>query len=481
MQGQPATHPATGASRSAPARAWQWHGPEAEFLPAALEIVERPVSPMPRLIGGTIIAFFVIALAWSWLGKVDVIATAPGKIIPSGRVKSIQPLEIGTIKAIHVEDGQQVAAGDLLIELDPTTVQSDRDRYAADLVRARIEAARLNAQLGRSNGDPFAALGDVDATLVALARDHMLAQEGEQQAKLAAIDRQLAEKRAEQEAVKASIVKLEQSLPLIEQRSEIRRKGVETGFGNKIALLEAQQVLAEQRNELQVQQHHLAQTAEAIEALTHEREHAEAEYRHNLFADLTKAETQIAELTQDLRKATKMTSLQRLTAPVAGVVQQLAVHTIGGVVTPAQQLMILVPSDTRLEVEAMIENKDIGFVAAGQPAEIKVETFNFTRYGLLHGTVTRVSRDAVPTDKPLQPQPGSTEPSMASAETQAPQHLAYVARIALDQTTMRIGSRDVPLEPGMAVTVEIKTDERRVLDYLISPLRTYQHDGLRER
>jgi len=456
-------------------------GAEVEFLPAALEIVERPVSPLPRLIGGLIVGFFAAALIWSWFGKVDIIAVASGKIIPNGRAKIIQPFEIGTVKAIHVDEGQHVAVGDLLIELDPTTNQADRDRFASDLMRAQLEAARLEAQLAPRARDPFARFTNVDPAVVRIARDQMAAQIAEQAAKLASIDRQVAEKRAENEGVKATLAKLEASLPLMEKRAEIQTGVANLGFSNKIADLNAQQTVVEQKNELLVQRHHLDQTEEAVKGLDHQRQQTEAEYKRSLLSDLTKAEMAAAQIQQEFLKASGKTELQRLVSPVDGTIQQLAVHTIGGVVTPAEQLMVIVPSDAKLEVEAVVENKDIGFVEKGQSAEIKVETFNFTEYGLLHGAVLRVSRDAVPMDKPALATAGSLQTSIASAATQAPQQLAYLARIALDQPIMHIGNKDIPLEPGEAVTVEIKTGQRRVLDFLLSPLQTYRHDGLRER
>jgi hemolysin D len=290
----------------------------------------------------------------------------------------------------------------------------------------------------------------------------------------------VAEKRAENEGVKATIAKLEASLPLMEKRAEIQTGVANLGFSNKIADLNAQQTVVEQKNELLVQRHHLDQTEEVVKGLDHQRQQTEAEYKRSLLSDLTKADMAAAQIQQEFLKASGKTELQRLVSPVDGTIQQLAVHTIGGVVTPAEQLMVIVPSDARLEVEAVVKNKDIGFVEKGQSAEIKVETFNFTEYGLLHGAVMRVSRDAVPMDKPTA-SPGSLQPSLASAATQAPQQLAYLARIALDQPIMHIGNKDIPLEPGEAVTVEIKTGQRRVLDFLLSPLQTYRHDGLRER
>src|SRR5205085_6195996 len=175
------------------------------------------------------------------------------------------------------------------------------------------------------------------------------------------------------------------------------------------------------------------------------------------------------------------TKLQRLTAPVDGVVQQLAIHTVGGVVTPAQSLLVLVPSDSRLEIEAIVSNRDIGFIQAGQQAEIKVDTFNFTHYGLLHGTVLAVSPDAVISDR-KQGRADDRAPG-APNDTSEPQgqELNYSARISLDRSRMQVDDRLVNLSPGMAVTVEIKTGSRAILSYLLSPLLRYRQESLRER
>ena len=161
--------------------------------------------------------------------------------------------------------------------------------------------------------------------------------------------------------------------------------------------------------------------------------------------------------------------------------QQIAVHTVGGVVTPAQQLMVVVPADSRLEVEAMVPNKDIGFVQVGQPAEIKVDTFNFTRYGFLRGEVLNVSQDAIARDRPAD-KAGAGTPG-AERDTSEPQgqELVYAARVSLDRTRMQVEDKLVNLTPGMAVTVEIRTGSRRVIEYLLSPLLRYKQESLRER
>jgi hemolysin D len=200
-----------------------------------------------------------------------------------------------------------------------------------------------------------------------------------------------------------------------------------------------------------------------------------------MFDDLAKAEQKAAGLAQDVIKAEQRTSLQRLTAPVDGMVQQLAIHTIGGVVTPAQALMLIVPAESRLEIEAMISNRDIGFVEVGHDAAIKVDTFNFTRYGLLHGKVLTVSHDAITRDKPQERLTDKPQGAETSSSEPKGQELIYAARVSLARTQMDVEDKRVNLSPGMAVTIEIKTGSRSIISYLLSPLIRYKHESLRER
>ena len=456
---------------------------ELAFLPAALEIVETPPSPIGRAIGSAIILLFCMALIWAWWGTIDIVASATGKILPSGRVKVIQPFETGVVRSIRVQDGQTVRAGDVLIELDPTANEAERDHLRNDLLAERLNIARLRAAL--SGGDDpladFTPPADADPELVSTQRQLLLNQVTEHRAKLAALVRQQAQKEAEHATTAATIHKLETIIPVIQSRVDIRKTLVEKELGSKLSYFEVFQLLVEQQEEFAVQNSHLHETEAAIAAIRETRGQAAAEYRHTISDDLAKAEQKANGLAQDLIKAEQKTRLQLLTAPVDGVVQQLAVHTVGGVVTPAQSLLVVVPSDSRLEIEAMVSNSDIGFVRAGQEAQIKVDTFNFTRYGLLHGEVLSVSQDALIRDRP-QNRSGDRA-SGAANETSEPkgQELSYSARISLDRTQMRIDDRMVNLSPGMAVTVEIKTGSRNVLSYLLSPLRRYRQETLRER
>ncbi|HWF94056.1 MAG TPA: HlyD family type I secretion periplasmic adaptor subunit, partial [Xanthobacteraceae bacterium] len=364
---------------------------ELAFLPAALEIVETPPSPIGRAIGATIIALFVLALLWASLGHVDIVATATGKIVPTGRSKVIQPFETGVVRAIRVADGQTVSAGDVLIELDPTINQGEIDHLRGDLQSAQLDIARLRAALADTD-DPLAAFRppeDANPAMVAMQRQFLVAQIAEHKAKIAALDGQKDQKQAELATIAATIDKLEAVIPTIQERVNIRKSLNE--YGSRLQYFEVLQQLTESQQERLVQQSRYHEAEAALAAITDTRAQTEAEYRRTLFGELTEAERKAVGSAADLSKAQERTKLQLLTAPVSGMVQQLAVHTVGGVVTPAQTLLVIVPSDSRLEIEAMVSNRDIGFVHAGDAVEIKVDTFDFTRYGLLHGQVLSIS------------------------------------------------------------------------------------------
>ena len=455
---------------------------ELSFLPAALEIVETPPSPIGRAIVYTVVAVFAAALAWASIGTVDIVAMAPGKIIPTGRTKIIQPFEAGVVRAIAVRDGQSVKTGDVLIELDPTINAAELGHLKSDLVGSQLEAARLHAALAKD--DPLAEFkppADASRSLIEMQRRLLASQMAEQKAKLASTDGQIAQKEAERATIRASIDKLKATIQPLQERVDIRRIMFSKELGSKLIYLQELQDLVGQQNEVLVQESRLSESDSAIAALQETRSKTVAEYERGLLDDLAKAEQKAAGLIQDVTKAEQRTSLQKLTASVDGVVQQLDIHTIGGVVTPAQRLMVIVPAESRLEIEAMISNRDVGFVEVGQEAAIKVDTFSFTRYGLLHGTVLTVSNDAIQRDRPQDKQPDKPQTAEAGSSEPKGQELVYAARVSLDRARMQVEDKTVNLSPGMAVTVEIKTGSRSILSYLLSPLVRYKHDSLRER
>jgi hemolysin D len=420
----------------------------------------------------------------SWFGHVDIIATAQGRIVPSGKVKLVQPLETGIVRAIHVQDGDRVKSGQVLVELDPTTTSAERDKIAHDLIQAQLDTARLLAQkqAAAKGTEPkgFAAPKGAPPHDVEMAEAAMQAQAAEQAAKLAGLDQQIAQKRAEAEEGAATIDKLKATLPVLAQKEALRKQLLDIQYGNRFAYLDAEQALVEAQHDLIMQTHHSVEIEAARVALERQRDQARAEYTHQVLSDLAKAEQQVDDQTQELIKATRKSTETVLTSPIDGVVQQLAIHTVGGVVTPAQQLLVVVPEDGSLVVEAMVPNRDVGFVHEGQEVEVKIETFTFTRYGLIHGRVVGLSHDAVTDDqrKPDRPDERDRTGKGGSDNSGSP---SYVARVALNRTSLEVDGEERVLGPGMAVTAEIKTGSRRILSYLLSPLRHYAQDVGRER
>jgi hemolysin D len=346
-----------------------------------------------------------------------------------------------------------------------------------------MEVARLRAAVsGKSDPiDDFFPPEGASSSLVETSRQLLISQVAEHEGKLAALDGQIKQKEAERESTKAAIAKLEATIPVLSQKVQIRKYLYDKDLGSKIVWLTDYQELIGLQQDVLVQKSHEQEADAAVAALGETRAQTAAEYRRTRFEELTKAEEKAAGLAQDVIKAEKRTKLQALEAPVDGVVQQLSVHTIGGVVTPAQPLLVVVPLDSHLEIEAMVSNRDIGFVHEGQSAEIKIDTFNFTRYGLLHGEVISVSQDAIARDKPQQKSGDRTQGTEVSSSEPTGQELNYAARVSLDRAQMQVDEKLVNLSPGMAVTVEIKTGRRRIISYLLSPLLRYKQEVLRER
>ncbi|MCC6966582.1 MAG: HlyD family type I secretion periplasmic adaptor subunit [Nitrospira sp.] len=436
------------------------HGQALEFLPAVLEIRDAPPSPIGRAILWTIMLVFTSAVAWSSLSWVDIVAVAPGKIIPSGHSKTIQPFETGVIAAIHVQDGQAVKQGDVLIELDATQNGADRDRATNEYHASMVEAARLRALIaGRITFTPPA---DADPQFVLLQQQLLRDQLAEFSARVDAARHLIGQRKAAVDATKDNLRRLEATVPMENERAEAYRTLLAQQYVSKMDYLQFEQQRidkaqewAGQKNKLRQDQAALAEAEQNYHALL-------SEFQQTKQAELSTTETKATSLLQEVRKAGQKTELQKLVAPIDGVVQQLAVHTVGGVVTPAQPLLIIVPQDHPVEVEAQLENKDVGFVKEGQPVELKIETFPFTLFGTIPGKVLTVSDDAVPLDK----EKGG---------------LVYASRVSMDRATMQVEGKQIHLSPGMAVTVEIKTGQRRVIEFLLSPLLKSMQESMRER
>jgi hemolysin D len=436
---------------------------EMQFMPAALSLQETPVSPAPRVAMWMLLCFALLALLWAVLGRIDVVATAQGKVVPNGRTKTIQPFETATVKRILVSDGQQIRAGDVLIELDATALQADKDRVQGDLAVARLQVARGQSLLEviDKGAVPKLARPEQVTDLQFMEAQRLLAgQVGEYAAKLGRIDAEVARRGAELRSTLELVRKLEQTVPIAQQRARDFKNLVDQNFVSRHGYLEREQARIEQEADLANQRSRLTEIEAALREARGQRQEQTAETRRIALDSLGDGEQKRAALEQEYLKADSRSKLMRLTSPVDGTVQQLAVHTIGGVVTPAQPLMMIVPRDNPLEVEAFIENKDIGFVKPEQEAEVKVETFQYTKYGTIRAKVTSVSHDAINDEE---------------------RGLFYSTRVKMAKSALLVEGTEVKLSPGMAVSVEIRTGKRRVIEYFLSPLIQHASEGLRER
>lgn len=440
---------------------------ERQFLPAALELVETPAPALPRAIIWTILAAAFFTVLWAYFGQIDLVAVAPGKVIAADKTKVIQPAETAVVKRILVKDGQEVKAGQVLIELEAaaTDTAAESARIQEALLSARLESARYDALAKAAGGTnhtppPLRAPAGTPKVLVAAESRAMQSQYQEHRAKLAALTAEIAKRNAELASARELVTKLAETVPIARRRAEDYKNLVTQKFISQHLYLEREQIRIEQEGDLAFHEAKAKELVAAVEESKRHRESLIAEFGSGAVNAKVEADKRAASLEQELVKARTRERQQTLTSPVDGTVQQLAVHTVGGVVTPAQALMVIAPSDYQAEIEAVLENKDVGFVKVGQRAEVKVETFPFTRYGTLSGTVSFVSKDAVPDEK---------------------RGLFFQAHIKLEKAAIRVDEREVTLTPGMAVSAEISTGRRSVLEFFLDPIKRAAHEGLRER
>jgi hemolysin D len=433
---------------------------EAAFLPAALSLQETPVHPAPRRLAWGLIALFLLALLWACIGQIDIVAVAPGRIIVSDRTKVIQPLEASVVKAILVKDGDKVQAGQVLVELDPTMATADMASVQEQLKAAISEEQRTQALLQLlSKQKPLAqvlqGMNSDPATKAQLQSEWQ-----DINAKLAKLDSEAYLRQAEIGTVKASIAKLQATIPMAQSREADYTRLVDQGFISSHATQDKTRERIEMERDLATQRARLAE-AMANAAETEQTKSAfRAETQRQLNDRHAEAATKHSQLNADRSKADQREKQTQLRAPVSGVIQQLAIHSVGGVVTSAQPLMVVVPDSPTVTAEVSIANQDIGFVNQGQTAEVKLETFSFTKYGTVNATVDNVTADAVTDEKK-----GSY----------------YPATLTLTQKDMLIDGKRVPLSPGMNVTAEIKTGKRRIIEFLLSPVQRAGSESLRER
>lgn len=436
---------------------------ELAFLPAHLELTDTPVSPVPRWSMRIVMALFTLALVWACVGQLDIVAVAPGKTVTHSRTKVIQPLETAVVRKILVHDGQTVKKGDLLVELDALGVSADAHKAAQALVDARLADLRTTAVLAAidTNSPPrLSQEATLPPTRLHAAQALAESEYATYLAKAQGLQAAIAQKQAELHTTEAAIEPLQRYAAIARDRVEDYKRLFDKHYVSRQDYLIRQQELINAERDVTLQRNHRTELVSALTAARKQLAATAADARQQWLDEQRQAREQIGQYATETQRAAQRDAMMQLRAPVDGTVQQMAIHTIGGVVTPAQALMAIVPVRDALEVEATILDKDIGFVRKGQPVVVKLESFPYTRYGYLTGTIVSVSHDAAQDEK---------------------LGLVFPARIKLDRDTLDIDGARVRITAGMGVSAEIKTGRRRVVDYLLSPLKAHVAESMRER
>ena len=437
-----------------------------EFLPAALEIQAAPPPKGARAILWSLVTLLIITIIWAYFGKLDIVASAQGKVIPKHQVKIIQAIESGIIKSIHIAEGQDVEKGQILLEFEPVINQAEilrltkqlnslkqnllRKRILIDSIKQEKKELDLNRQIETNESR-------------ILSKENMLVLSSElalYTSSQAMLNADINRNFAELSATKINLKKLNKILPLIYERTASLASLEKQKLVARDQYLMLKQEEIELEQEVLIEEANISRLKSAIQSVTHNKDAKKADFVKEAYLELTDIKQQIDSIEQELIKSRFLARQAKLYAPVKGTVETLIVTTVGGVVTPAQELLTIVPKDAELIVEAGLLNKDIGFTYPGQIVEVKIESFPFTRYGIIEGIVTHVSTDAIEHEQ---------------------LGLVFPIKVALKQNSINVNGRIVPLSSGMAVTAEIKTGNRKIIEFLLSPIMQHLEEGARER
>ena len=429
-------------------------------------------------------ALCLFLLTWAAFSEVEVVATATGRLIPSARVKQVQPSEDGVVSRILVEEGERVAADQPVMALDATEIEADLRRLEVQLENARMDRLRLIAALeGGEEEDPSplsAFVGERALTQRAWLRSLIQQYHAEQ----ARLEGDLDAARAELASARTRRRMLHEVQSLLEERHDAADRLVRRGVMPRVRYLELHEELLRMRQSHEEQTQNIARHRARVESVEQRRRHLEAEFRNGLRREQAEAEERIVTLEQEIVKVRRRRERMTLRAPVDGAVQEMTVFTEGGVVTAGQAVMSVVPSGSTLIVEARLLNKDVGFVRPGQSASVKLAAFPFTRYGDIGGRVEGISEDVL--------RRGGQAPALALGDDVGTrQALAdlqaqmagnnYLVRVGLERQVIALPDGITPLAAGMIATVDITTGRRKVIDFLLSPLKRYRAESLRER
>ncbi|WP_456680010.1 HlyD family type I secretion periplasmic adaptor subunit [Bradyrhizobium sp. USDA 3311] len=460
-----------------------------EFLPAALEILEMPPSPVGIALLWIICLLACSVLTWSYWSRIDVIAVAQGKIQPFGRVKIIQPREPGTIVAIHVQNGQPVTEGQELVGLESGEADADVNELAARLSAFRGESIRRRAALraieARQRAESPAIEWGEEIPGEIRERETLVLQGALDQlnVKVAELEAEKRQKQLERDLYSAASKALETLVATLQERVDMRSSLVRTGSGSKADLIDSLERLQDQKAKLATARGQFAESEASLDVLSERIVGSYSDFAAENLQKLVEAEREIDGIQHRLAKARVRQKHMVLRSPIAGRVSAMSVTTLGQVVNTGEEIMRIVPDAVGLEIECYIPNRDIGFVRPGQAAVIKIESLPFTRYGTINATLLNIQHDAIPEPDANQAEGNPIRPleNRGFAGAQRTQNLVFPATLRPEVASVLADGAAVPLSPGMAVSVEIKTGSRRILEYVFSPLVEITARAFKER
>jgi len=443
-----------------------------DFSPPLLRLQERPPAPLAGWMLRSLIVLLAGFLLWAAFGRLDIVAVADGKLVPSSYLKIVQPAEQGIVREILVKEGEKVDAGQILIRMDAAMTQADVKAIQADYDNKRLAIRRIDAQLlgnsfARQRGDPSELYSQVAAQYAANVR---------------AYENALAQERAVRDkaqhdlaAAEATKTKLEQVLPHYIEQERAFEKLTQDGFAGRIMATDKRRERIEKEQDLRTQESTIRSNRAVMEQADQKIAQITADYRRQLQTERVDLAAQLQKANQELAKLSHREALLELRAPQAGIVKDLATHTAGTVVAPGTILMTLVPEGDRLVAEVWVSNQDVGFVRAGQPVKVKLVAFQFQKYGLLDGKVLHVNADATEAPSP------NTRSDALTGRDRPMGPLAFRALIELASQELLANGQRYVLQPGMQVAGEIKLGTRTIFDYLLSPVQKAFLEAGRER
>lgn len=451
---------------------WAAEADAADFLPSLQRVTDRPPSPLGRRVLYALLALLGATLLWSALGRLDVVAVAEGKLVPSGYLKIVQPSEQGVVREILVREGEEVGEGQVLARMDTVLSDADGKALTVDYHSKRLALRRIDAQLA---GRALARQGDDPADLYAQTEAQFAANVNAYQNSLAQERSVLDKARADLAAAEEVKAKLLAVLPHYREQERAFEKLARDGFAGRLLYTDKQRERIEKEQDLKTQEFAIAAARAAIAQSEKRLAQITADYRRALQAERAEAAPQAERLGQELAKLEHRRGLLELRAPSSGTVKDLATHTPGTVVAPGTILMTIVPRGERLRAEVWVSNDDVGFVRSGQPARVKLAAFQFQKYGMVEGEVRQVSADATEA-----PNPNTRSGALAGRDRPAGP-LAFRTLVDLKTQFLESGGERYSLAPGMQVLAEIHLGDRTVLEYLLSPVQKAWHEAGRER